>query len=265
MSASKSNFIQLVEIMRKLRSSNGCPWDREQTNDSLKMFTIEEAYEVLDAIESGSSEELKDELGDLLLQVIFHSQIQDEKGNFDIEDVAQAIKEKLIRRHPHVFADVEVLDSNDVIKNWNAIKEDEKKSKNVSLNSSIFGDIPKSFPSLNRAQEVQKRASRLGFDWVGIDDVILKLEEELRELRIALRSHDKDSTCEEIGDLLFTCVNISRFLGYDAEDLCRKSIKKFEKRFDFLQRRMTQKKIRLTDLTNDELNREWNAAKRENL
>ena len=265
MSACESNFIELLQIMKKLRSSDGCPWDREQTNDSLKMFAIEEAYEVLEAIESGSSEELKDELGDLLLQVVFHSQIQDEKGNFDIEDVAKAIKEKLIRRHPHVFADVEVLDSNDVIKNWNKIKLKEKELKGSISSTSIFNDIPKSFPSLYRAQEVQKRVSKVGFDWLEIDDILSKLEEELHELRVALKSNNTEHVRNEIGDLLFTCVNISRFLGYDADDLCRKSIKKFEKRFDFLQRRMTQKKIRLTDLTNDELNSEWNAAKRANL
>ena len=140
MSACESNFLELLQIMKKLRSSDGCPWDREQTNDSLKMFAIEEAYEVLEAIESGSHEELKDELGDLLLQVVFHSQIQDEKGNFDIEDVAKAIKEKLIRRHPHVFADVEVLDSNDVIKNWNKIKLQEKELKGSISSTSIFND-----------------------------------------------------------------------------------------------------------------------------
>lgn len=265
MSASESNFTELLKIMKKLRSSDGCPWDREQTNDSLKMFTIEEAYEVLEAIESGSHEELKDELGDLLLQVVFHSQIQDEKGNFDIEDVAKAIKEKLIRRHPHVFADFEVLDSNDVIKNWNKIKLQEKKLKGSISSTSIFNDIPKSFPSLYRAQEVQKIVSKVGFDWLEIDDILLKLEEELRELRLALKSNNTDDVRNEIGDLLFTCVNISRFLGHNAEDLLRINIKKFEKRFEFVDKKIKEKKMDFSDLTIKELDTYWNEAKKADL
>ena len=265
MSACESNFIELLQIMKKLRSSDGCPWDREQTNDSLKMFAIEEAYEVLEAIESGSHEELKDELGDLLLQVVFHSQIQDEKGNFDIEDVAKAIKEKLIRRHPHVFADVEVLDSNDVIKNWNKIKLQEKALKGSTSSTSIFNEIPKSFPSLYRAQEVQKRVSKVGFDWLEIDDILSKLEEELSELRVALKSNDTEHVRNEIGDLLFTCVNISRFLGYNAEDLLRINIKKFEKRFEFVDKKIKQKKMNFSDLTIKELDTYWNEAKKADL
>ena len=265
MSACESNFKELLQIMKKLRSSDGCPWDREQTNDSLKMFAIEEAYEVLEAIESGSHEELKDELGDLLLQVVFHSQIQDEKGNFDIEDVAKAIKEKLIRRHPHVFADVEVLDSNDVIKNWNKIKLQEKELKGSISSTSIFNEIPKSFPSLYRAQEVQKRVSKVGFDWLEIDDILSKLEEELSELRVALKSNDTEHVRNEIGDLLFTCVNISRFLGYNAEDLLRRNIKKFEKRFEFVDKKIKEKKIDFSDLTIKELDTYWNEAKKADL
>lgn len=218
---------KLAEIMARLRTPvSGCPWDLEQDFSTIVPYTIEEAYEVADAIERDDMAALKDELGDLLLQVVFHSRMAQEAGLFDLQDVIDGISSKMIRRHPHVFADENAATPEAVVTNWEAIKAAERQDK--ASDASALADIAHALPALLRAQKLQKRASRTGFDWDNVEDAIAKLEEEVQELREAASPDDK---AEEAGDLLFAAVNVCRLAGVDAESALKAANGKFERRF----------------------------------
>jgi tetrapyrrole methylase family protein/MazG family protein len=251
---------RLLEVMRRLRAPDGCPWDREQTNESLKSDLIEEAYEVIDAIESGNVSHLEEELGDLLLQVVFHSQICEENGQFEFSDVANAIVDKLERRHPHVFGEIQVSGSGEVLQNWDAIKKAEKGGDKPA---SIVSGIPKHLPALQKAHQIQKRAARAGFDWAHIDDVFDKLHEEIEEVKEAIsRNHEEDIRAE-LGDLLFSVVNVSRFLGHNPEELLNHNVKKFVRRFQKVEEKVHATGREFKEFTLDELDDFWDAAKAE--
>ncbi len=252
---------RLLGIMKKLRGPDGCPWDREQTLDSLKSGLIEETYEVIDAIESGDCSHLEEELGDLLLQIVFQSQISEEEGHFEFSDVATAIADKLERRHPHVFGELEVSGTDEVLKNWDAIKKAEKQEGDKS--ASIVSGIPRHLPALQKAHQVQKRAARAGFDWSHIDEVFDKLHEEIAEVKEAIsRNHETDIR-DELGDLLFSVVNVSRFLGHNPEELLNHNIKKFIRRFQSVEEKVHSAGRDFRECTLDELDVFWNEAKLE--
>ena len=260
MCESKNQLERLLEIMRRLRGPGGCPWDQKQSSDSIKMYAIEEAYELVEAIESGSVSALEEELGDLLLQVVFHAQMQSEEGRFDFEDVARGISEKLVRRHPHVFGDAPVSSAEEVMTNWDAIKRQEKADKVEAV--SILDGVPNTLPALQRAHEVQKRAARAGFDWAVMEDVLAKLEEEIEEVREAIQTRDENVLKEELGDLLFSGVNACRFLGFNAEDILRVNVKKFERRFRSMEERVRAEGSEMLDLPIEALEEHWQAVKR---
>ncbi|MDH3982009.1 MAG: nucleoside triphosphate pyrophosphohydrolase [Kiritimatiellaceae bacterium] len=253
---------RLLGVMRTLRAPDGCPWDREQTNESLKSDLIEEAYEVIDAIEGGNVSHLEEELGDLLLQVVFHSQICEEDGYFEFSDVAEAIADKLERRHPHVFGEVQVADSGEVLQNWDAIKKSEKQEEGEKPRS-IVGGIPKHLPALQKAHQIQKRAARAGFDWDNINDVFAKLHEEIDEVKEAINRNHEDDIRDELGDLLFSVVNVSRFLGHNPEELLNHNIKKFVRRFQYVEDHVHASGKGFKEFTLEELDAFWDKAKRE--
>jgi MazG family protein len=250
---------RLLDIIRRLRGPDGCPWDRKQTLDSLKSGLIEEAYEVIDAIESGNCSSLEEELGDLLLQIVMQTQICEENGHFQFSDVAAAIADKLERRHPHVFGEVSVADAGEVLQNWDAIKKAEKREQGKP--ESIVSGIPRHLPALQKAHQVQKRAARAGFDWDHIDDVLAKLHEEIAEVREAINRNHEEDIRDELGDLLFSVVNVSRFLGHNPEELLNHNIKKFVCRFEAVEERVHASGRDFKDFTLDELDRFWEEAK----
>ena len=249
---------RLLSLMRTLRSEKGCPWDREQNLQTLKQYLVEESYEVLDAIDSGDRSRLVDELGDLLLQVVFQAQICSEEGSFTFDDVARTISDKLVRRHPHVFGKVKVSGSDEVLKNWEKIKRTEKDGE---PRSAVAG-IPRHLPALHKAQQVQKKAARVGFDWDAVRDVMAKVEEELAEVKAAMKSRRTRRVKEELGDLLFAVVNLSRFLGHNAEEALDETIAKFVRRFQGIETRVHQQGRKMTDCTLAELDAIWNEIKR---
>lgn len=252
----KYKFNDLVAIMKKLRDPNGCPWDREQTHQSLKTFLIEECYELLSAIDTEDMEKVKEELGDLFLQIVFHSRIAEERGAFNIEDVIDAICRKLIRRHPHVFAGKNVRNSDEVKENWERIKEEEGKRK-----VSIIDDLPKGFPSLLRAYFVTELVSRVGFDWEKAEDILEKLQEEISELREAIDKKDRKRIEKETGDLLLTTVNIARFLEVNPEDALRQAVERFICRFRYIEDQLRRNRRDIKKTSPDELNLLWEEAK----
>lgn len=251
------NFEKLVEIMEKLRGENGCPWDRAQKREDLKTYLLEETYEVLDAIEKKDDEKLKEELGDLLLQIVFHCQIAKEEGKFDIENVARKINEKLIRRHPHVFGDLKVKTPEKVVLNWEKIKKSENES------GSVLDGVPKTLPALLKSYRLQEKAKRVGFDWEKIEDVEKKVMEEFRELKDAISSKDRDKIREEIGDLLFAIVNISRFLNIDPEDALQHSNEKFIRRFKEIESKAKEMGKELYSMTLEEMDILWEKVKKD--
>lgn len=252
-----NDFQKLLEIMSTLRSENGCPWDKEQTRESLKPFLIEETYEVLDALDEGDPEKIKEELGDLLFQIVFHCQIAKEKGEFDIDEVIKKIIDKMIARHPHVFGEEKFETSEEVLKQW-----EERKREEGKLRESILEGIPKELPSLLRAQRLQARAARVGFDWKRVEDVIEKLEEELHEFKVALKNNKNQKEIEdELGDIFFVLVNISRFVGVNPEDALRKTISKFISRFRYIEMKAKDTGKSLSDMTLEEMDALWNEAK----
>ncbi len=255
----KYSVEDLREIMKLLRSENGCPWDREQDHSSIRNDLLEEAYETLDAIETGDKENLCEELGDLLLQVMFHSRISEEDGDFNFDDVADGICKKLIVRHPHVFGDVVAETSEQVLNNWDAIKME---TKNQTTYTDTLLSVPRAFPALMRAKKVQKRASKAGYDWASVDGVLDKTQEELDELRQAIASGSKDMISEEIGDLLFTVVNVTRFTDTDPELTLSAAIDKFVSRFAECERIAIEEGVNLPDATPEELDALWNRAKK---
>lgn len=247
----------VVEIMARLRM--GCPWDREQTHRTLVPYLIEETYEVVEAIEAGDLDSLCEELGDLLLQIVFHSQVASETGKFGIADVVDALSNKMVRRHPHVFADAVIEDVDAQWRNWEKLKALEKTG--LKRKSRLDG-IPKHLGALQRGQRMQEKASRVGFDWPNVDGVLEKLTEELRELAEARREKQDDARVrEELGDVFFTLANLSRALGIDAETAMRQANEKFYKRFSFMEMRAAAKGKTLSDLSLDELEDLWQLAK----
>ncbi len=250
------NMNFLLNIMEKLRGEKGCPWDKEQTRESLKRFIIEEAYELIDAIESNDPEKIKEELGDLLFQIVFQSQIAKERGEFDISDVIEMISKKMINRHPHVFGDAKCRTSNDVVIQW-----EEQKKLEGKKGESILEGIPEALPSLLRAYRLQNRAANVGFDWDNIEDALKKLDEELREFKNALKLKDRNEISEELGDFLFMLVNISRFVDINPEDSLRKTIAKFISRFRYIEMKAADIGKRLSDMTLEEMDELWEEAK----
>jgi tetrapyrrole methylase family protein/MazG family protein len=251
---------RLLGVVARLRGENGCPWDREQTIDSLKSHLIEECYEVLDAVESGDPARHAEELGDVLLHIALHSRIRQEEGVFTFDDVANRIADKLIRRHPHVFGDTPAGDAEQVLTNWEAIKAREKGGDRPR--SAIEG-VPRHLPALQRAQRVQSRAARVGFDWEKAADVVAKIHEELGECEEA-RDAGNDAALEhELGDLLFAVVNLARFVGVDAEDALRKTIDRFGRRFQHVEARVHDQGKHMPDCPLAELDGYWEEAKRE--
>ena len=260
----KRSMNDLLMIMAKLRSPSGCPWDREQTENSLKKFLIEEAYEVLEAIEAGTPKELQEELGDLLLQIIFISRITEEKGLFDFSDVVHALAEKLVRRHPHVFPPahrprVKVQDASQVIRVWGTVKEAEGK---YAGRNSLLAGLPLALPALERARRLSERVSRVGFDWPNIQEVWKKILEELGELKTADKESSAGAIEGEFGDLLFTLVNWGRFKGLSAEEALRKANRRFAQRFRWVERGLRRKGKKPEDSTLEEMDRLWEEAKK---
>jgi len=266
-------FDQLVQIMARLRGEGGCPWDRKQTRETLKPYLIEEAYEVLETIDAQDDAKLKEELGDVLLQVLFHAQIGRERDTFSIEDVLQALAEKLIRRHPHVFGDATAKTPDEVVHRWEQIKRQEKtdRSENGEDESALEG-VPKSLPALLRAYQLQVRAARVGFDWPdnepGYEQVVGKIREELREVDEARAEAVRNGSeaarqrlADEIGDLLFALVNLARIVKVNPEEALRRAANRFSDRFDFMERTAKASGRTLGDLTLPEMDRLWDEAK----
>jgi tetrapyrrole methylase family protein/MazG family protein len=255
-------FTILVNIMKKLRSPDGCMWDREQNHKTIKKNLIEETYEAVESIENDDYKGLREELGDLLLQVVFHCQIASEDKEFDISSVLKGIIKKLIRRHPHVFNGLDLTTSEKILQNWEEIKKRERKEK-FKKPGSIFSGIPRSLPSLHYAFEIQNRASRLGFDWENTGDIFEKMEEELTELRNEIKKDRKKYISSEIGDVLFTIVNISRHLDMDCEQSLYETSKKFIKRFDSMEKYADKNGLDFKKLPLKEKDKLWEIAKKE--
>ncbi|MEA1959507.1 MAG: nucleoside triphosphate pyrophosphohydrolase [Chloroflexota bacterium] len=252
-SGEMKNFDDLVAIIARLRAPGGCPWDREQTHDSIKGNLLEEAYEVVETIDEGDMTRLCEELGDLLMQIVLHSQMAVDDGDFDIGDVLRGISEKLVRRHPHVFGEVDVKDSAEVIANWEDIKRKEGKTE-------ILAGLPKNMPSLAYAQALGRRVARVGFDWETVDDIIDKLAEEVAELQQAIGHRHR---VEEFGDILFTLVCIARRMDIDAEVALKSCNERFYRRFSYMERACKERGVPLSDLTLEQQDALWDEAKRE--
>jgi MazG family protein len=258
-------FTQLVDIMRTLRSPGGCPWDREQTLQSLRPFLLEETYEALEAIDSGNSADLREELGDLLLEIVFLAQIADEHGDFSIADAIETIATKLVRRHPHVFGEADRAQSaKEVLGRWEELKRDERAATGGPVKTTL-GGVPKTLPALLRAYEYGSRAASVGFDWERASDVIGKIEEEIQEVRAAIQGADTDPAAleEEMGDLLFAIANLSRKLGVEPENALRAANDKFAGRFTELERRFAERGVPMKTAGLDALEAEWQALKRD--
>lgn len=262
---SKPPIEELLRIMARLRDPNGgCPWDIEQDFKSIAPYTLEEAYEVADAIERQNMDDLKEELGDLLLQVVFHSQMAAEQKLFTFEDVVQAINHKLVSRHPHVFGDETAKNADDVLQIWNAAKDREKQDsaqKKAAQPSSVLDDIPVNFPSLMRAQKISRRAAKHGFEWQKTEEVIDKIIEELNEFRAEIHSGDQQKQAEELGDVFFTIVNLGRRLDIDCDGAMRSCNEKFYRRFSGMERDIEADGRNMKDLSSDEWEAYWQRQK----
>ncbi|MNE24166.1 Nucleoside triphosphate pyrophosphohydrolase [compost metagenome] len=256
------SFERLHEIVSILRSPEGCPWDREQTHQSIRKNFIEELYEALEAIDNDDPDGMQEEFGDVILQVMLHSQMEEEVGAFSVYDVIQSLNEKLIFRHPHVFGDQSATDSAEALGNWEQMKAEEKRRKGTERKSVLDG-IPPDLPALMKAYKLQKKASKVGFDWDELEPMLSKIEEELSELREAIASKDKEEQAAELGDLLFAVVNASRFIQADPEEALTRTNIKFRSRFAYIeeQLRISGKDFDQTDLT--EMDRWWEEAKRQ--
>jgi len=253
-------FGRLLEIVATLRSPEGCPWDAEQTPESLKPYLLEETYEVLDAIDDGEPSGICDELGDLLLQVVFQARLFEERRAFDMGNVADAIADKLVRRHPHVFderhqSSIEALDTQ-----WDRIKAKEKELRGES--PTVLGGVPRHLPALLRARKLSEKASRVGFDWPAVDGIFAKIEEELEEFKDALQRADQQAMADELGDLLFTIVNLGRFLNIDAEEALRQTANRFVARFGHIETTLAERGQTLQQSSPEEMDSLWNEAKR---
>lgn len=252
------NCEDLLHIVEILRAPGGCPWDAEQSHESIRKDFIEETYEVIEAINKNSPEMLREELGDVLLQVVFHTIIETEKGNFNFSDVTDEICKKLIIRHPHVFGDVSVSSTDEVLSNWDAIKMDTKKQKTVS---EAIDSIPRELPALMRANKVQKKASKAGFDWDEAEGALEKVQEELGEVKEALINGAKEQVLDEIGDLLFATVNVSRFADIDPEEALTKATDKFASRFAIVEKMAEKEGLYMKTADLERLDELWDKAK----
>ena len=266
---------QLLDIMAQLRNPDGgCPWDLKQDFRSILPHTLEEAYEVADAIESDDRMQLRDELGDLLFQVVFYCQLAREEGSFEFADVAQTMADKLIRRHPHVFGPEAhggahgektgetAMDADKVLERWESIKQDER---NAKQQHSVLDDVPNALPAMQRSAKLQKRAANVGFDWPDITPVLANMAEELEEVQQAFASGDKDHTLEELGDLMFACVNMARHLKQDPEQVMRAANAKFERRFRFLETQLLEAGEQLENVSLERMDAGWDEAKAQGL
>ena len=256
----KYDFNDLLQVMERLRAENGCPWDREQTHESLKIYMIEETYEVLEALDSGNMGKFCNELGDLLLQIVFHAQIAKENGVFDINDVTTEICQKLISRHTHIFGDAKADTAEQVIENWEAIK---KKEKQLKSQTGVLKDVPSNLPALMRSYKVQQKAAQVGFDWDDIEDVFGKVDEEIQELRDVYRSKNVERITDELGDALFALVNLSRFLKIQPELALTGTVNKFIRRFEYIEQQSAKEGKKLEDMSLAEMDVLWNEAKSE--
>jgi len=252
-------FNSLLELMARLRGPGGCPWDREQTRDSLKPFLIEEAYEVIEALESGQREALLEELGDLLFQVMFHTQLARELSEFSMTDVLEHLLAKMTRRHPHVFGDRTVSSAREALSQWEAIKHAEGSGEGKPR--SVLDGVPRNLPALLRAQRLQVKAARVGFDWQSAEAAWAKVQEEVSEANAALARGDHAKVREEFGDLLFSLVNVARLLDIDAEGGLQAAVEKFRRRFELMEAEVTANGGSLSDMPLEELDRVWERAK----
>jgi tetrapyrrole methylase family protein/MazG family protein len=256
----EAKFTELLQVMAQLRSDGGCPWDKEQTHLSLKPCLLEETYELLDALDDGDARKVKEELGDVLLQVIFHAQIAKEDNRFTIKDVIELLTEKLVRRHPYVFAGEPLPeDPAAALKQRAQLKANEK---NDGEHKSALGNVPKAMPALARAQSISRRAASLGFEWPNIDQVWAKVDEEMTELKQAVASGDKVHTGEELGDLLFTMVNIARFLDVESEEVLAQTIDRFTRRFHHIEAKLRHANKDFAHSSIAEMDRYWDEAKK---
>lgn len=251
---------RLVDLLERLRDVDGCPWDREQTHESLKKYMVEETYEVLDAIDEGNMYKVCEELGDLLLQVVFHAQIARENGFFDVNDITKVISEKIVRRHPHVFADVNVKNSDEVSVNWEEIKKGELKEKG-EIRQSLLDGIPKHLPALMKADKIQRKAAKIGFEWPDYTGALDKVFEEINEIKEAISLDRQDLVRDEVGDLLFATVNLSRMLHIDSEEALMLTVKKFRNRFRFMEDWAAKANHKLEEMDLEQLDRLWEEAK----
>ena len=254
----KYEFSDLLDIMKLLRSENGCPWDREQSHESLKKYLIEETYEVLEVIDLKDKKRLCEELGDLLLQIVFHAQIGAEENTFDINDVITGICRKMVLRHTHVFGDAKAETADQVVDNWEAIK---KKEKGINNQTAVLKDVPSNLPALMRSYKVQQKAAQVGFDWDNVEDVFKKVEEEINELKDVYTSKNMERITDEMGDSLFALVNLSRFLKVQPELALTGTINKFIKRFEYIEQKSAMSGKRLEEMTLNEMDKLWNEAK----
>jgi len=258
MSETLNSLSKLIKITDTLMGEDGCPWDKVQTRESLKPYLVEETYEVLDALDANDPEKIKDELGDLLYQILFHSKISSLKGEFNFRDVIDNLSEKMVRRHPHVFKEGELNTPDQVVKQWEEIKRNEKNQANQK---SILDNIPKNLPSLLRAQKLQKKAAKEGFDWDQISDVFDKLDEEIGEFKEAVLKKKSADIQNEIGDIIFVITNIAKCYKIDAEEALRSTNNKFIKRFQYIEQKIKAKGKTLKDSPLEEMERYWKEAK----
>jgi len=271
-SSTGAKFEKLVEIMATLRGPNGCPWDKQQDFNSLKPMLVEEVYEVLEAIEEKNFDGLSEELGDLLLHIVFHAQLGKESGQFDINTVLDKISEKLVRRHPHVFGDETVSSPEEVIKNWEAIKAQEKAAKlknRTPEQRSLLEGIPSKLPAIHEAHQISSRAARVGFDWPDVEGIFEKLQEEVRELREVIAEGDdggrRERLEDEIGDMLFVIVNIARYLKIDSESALKRANRKFKSRFQYMENELAKQGKTVEQVSLDEMEALWQKAKSESV
>jgi tetrapyrrole methylase family protein/MazG family protein len=250
-------FDTLMGLMRRLRGPGGCPWDAEQTHESLKRYLLEETYEVMEAIDAASAPMLREELGDLLLQVVFHAVIAEERGEFSIDDIIDTLNDKLIRRHPHVFADLKVKDIDQLIENWEKIKKMEKGSSRES----VLSGVPSHLPALLKAHKISEKAARVGFDWSHVDQVFAKVLEELKEFEETMLEGNQERMEAELGDLLFALANLGRFLSLNPEDALRKTVARFMKRFEHIEQSLHAENREIRDASLEDMERLWEEAK----
>ena len=258
MKSEQATFEELCMIMKRLRGPGGCPWDAEQTHASLTRYLLEETYEVIEAIEAKSPEHLKEELGDLLLQPVFHAAIAEEAGTFTMADIIRTLCDKLIRRHPHVFGDMHIADSAAQIENWEQIKKAEKGAERASA----LSGVPPHLPALLKALKITEKAARVGFDWEHVDQVMAKVMEELHEFEEAMSAGDNEQMEAELGDLLFAIVNLGRFLSINPEEALRKTIARFQKRFQYVEDSLRSQGQQMDVTPLEEMDRLWEEAKK---